>query len=355
MGILFLTTQNSLHKQDENLLVSLKMQDFPMVFACLENSLTASFASSQSIHFFELTENSLAQFFRLKKCIKEEKITHIHVFDEKALRLALWLKKCFLFLKIVGSWHERTLTGGEPSIKKDNPYLYALVRNKFDFFFCTSPELNYFLGKSNMQQKIGLLPFVPVLKQTRSCLLKPEEKETYLFFVHSYCEQETDRQIAFEAFLNVLAERENICLVMCFEKEGWVQSSLEYAQEQMLASKCVFIDKEFFETFYPLADCVLCCSTDGEGDYPMLFQAWAEEKVLIASDLSVHTKFVLADSNACALLYPRDDAAALSKCMLKAMQEKELCAELRRNGKNKVKNNVIGQIAQSYLAKLNLK
>ncbi len=95
MAILFISTQDCIHKQSQNLLVSLKQRDVDYLFMCLENSGNAGFASTQFVPFFEIHASGLIQYFIVKKYLKNHSVSHIHVFDEKALRLALRLKKSF--------------------------------------------------------------------------------------------------------------------------------------------------------------------------------------------------------------------------------------------------------------------
>ena len=136
MAILFISTGECIHKQSQNLLVSLKARDVDFLFVCPENSQNAGFASAQFMQFKEIAGNGLMQYFTLKKYVKMHAVTHIHAFDENALRLALWLKKSFPALKIVGDWHERVQIEQENNLNKSKeyPYLKALVKNKFDEF-----------------------------------------------------------------------------------------------------------------------------------------------------------------------------------------------------------------------------
>ncbi len=305
MAILFISTQDSIHGQSENLLVSLKMRNIGFYFACLENSHNAGFASANSFNFKEIATNGIMQYFSLKKYVAGNFITHIHVFDHKALRLALWLKRRFPAVKIIGEWHERLLGEENFSLNKENAYLYALTQNKFEVFFCSSPELSAFLGKTyNMQHTVAVGADVCFFGNPPGTPVENSGQKPYFF--------------------------------ACLEKTEDIAPSLALARELGVSDRMVIADKSFFNVFYPLADCVLCASTAGEGDYVMLHKAWHDEKAVIASDLFVHTKFVLSDSLDCALLYPRDDVSSLCKCMQKVLQDSELREQLLKGGKQKI-------------------
>lgn len=361
MALLFLSTENTIHGQSEKLLVSLKLKEISFCFACPENSRNAAFASARAFEFLELPENGVMRFFALKKYISRHRVAHIHVFDPKALRLALWLKKFFPALKIAGDWHERVLNGPQQRIKKDNPYLYALTKGKFSAFFCSSPELGHYLGKTYaMQNRIGILPYIPEYGNTVSCLGK--NQQAFVFFLHSFCENETDLPIALEAMGRLVREAlspaaENggyarVLFFVCLENTQYVPRVLELAEQHGVLDFLVCTDTGFFDVFYPLCDSVLCVSSDGEGDYPMIHKAWHDGKVLVASDLAVHTKCILSDSMDCALLYPRDDAASLCKCMHKVLQDGGLRRQLVLGGKNKAGRDLLAVMAAEYLKKL---
>lgn len=361
MSLLFLSTKDFIHGQSEKLLVSLKQKNVSFCFACPENSSNAGFASARAFDFLELPKNGVMRFFALKKYISLHKIVHIHVFDQKALRLALWLKKIFPYLKIAGEWHGRVLNGSQQNIKKDNPYLYALTKGKFGTFFCSSPELAHYLGRTyRLQSRIGVLPYVSDFGNTVSSLEK--ESLPFVFFLHSYCENEADLAIALEAMGQLVREtrppaaldgrKARVLFFVCLENTQYVSRVLELAEQHGVLDCLVCTDTGFFETFYPLCDSVLCVSSDGEGDYPMIHRAWHDGKVLVASDLAVHTKFILSDSMDCALLYPRDDAASLCKCMHKVLQDGGLRRQLVLGGKNKAGRDLLGVMAAEYLKKL---
>lgn len=355
MSVLFLSTRNSLHFQSQNLLVSLKLKDVPFCFACPENSVNAGFASARSFCFWEFPKNSLVRFFAVKNYVKKNRITHIHVFDEEALKLARMVKKFVPGLCIAGDWHERVLDGTEQNLKKNNPYLYAFVKGKFDVFFCTSPELASFLGKTfKLQNKLGVLPYIPEFTPSSSLLSK--KTQAFGFFLHSYCERESDMRIALDAVSGLVREEtdRDLFFVFCLEKTSCAEKVLALAEEYGVADKLVCADRDFFGVFYPLCGSVLCVSSDGEGDYSMIYRAWHDSKVLIASDLSVHTKFILSDSMDCALLYPRDDSVSLCKCMQKVLQDKGLFEHLLCGGRQKAGQNLSDMLAREYLKKLNL-
>lgn len=354
MALLFLSTKNSVHGQSEKLLTALKRKEVSFCFACPENSRNAGFASARAFEFLELPGNRIMQFFALKKYIRRHAVTHLHVFDEKALGLALWLRRFFPVLKIVGDWHERVLNGAELRLKKDNPYLFALTKGKFNVFFCSSPELGLYLGRTfNLQNRIGILPFIPQVRGGSSCLGK--NPQAFSFFLHSFCEQENDLTIAFEAAAKLAADENakgSVFFFVCLEKTQCVQRALELAEQYGVQDVCVCADKTFFDVFYPLADSVLCVSSDGEGDYSMICKAWHDGKALIASDLAVHTKFILSDSMDCALLYPRDDAASLYKCMHKVFADEALRGRLVRGGRRKAGKDLLETMAGEYLKKI---
>ncbi len=363
MAILFISTGECIHKQSQNLLASLKERDVDFLFVCPENSQNAGFASAQFIPFKEIAGNSLIQYFFLKKYVRQHAISHVHAFDENALKLALWLKKSFPALRIVGDWHERVEISQENNLQKSKeyPYLKALVKNKFDTFFCTSPGLYTLLGKQYaLQNKLEILPYFPFSFTTiepirkKACLAKDPQK--FVYFLHSYCEYFVDIEIVFAAIKQffLTEHAENVYFFVCLEKSEEMQRTLALAEEMAITDHLVLIDKEYFEVFYALADCVICADSEGEGDYAMLHGAWNDEKVLIASDLAAHTKFVLSDSVDCALLYPHDDAHSLCKCMQKAKGDNELRQKLIAGGKQKVQQNIANMIVNRYLRKLNL-
>lgn len=354
MSILFFSTRQTLHTQSKNLLVSLKSKDFPFCFACLENSLNAGFASARAFAFLEMPDNGFMQFLAVKKYVRQNGVTHVHVFDEKALKLARRVKLFVPGLKIVGDWHDRVLNGAELNIKK-YPYLHAFAKGKYDVFFCSSPELFLHLGKiGGRQDSLGMLPYIPEIAPASSLLSK--NPRVFGFFLHSFCENSRDLPLVLQAVQNVLqqAHEKELCFFLCVEKTECVEKILGLAQESGIADKLVCADKAFFSVFYPLCDSVLCASSDGEGDYCMIYRAWHDGKTLIASDLGVHTKFILSDSVDCALLYPRDDAASLAKCMLKILSDKALCKQLAAGGKQKADQNLADVLAEEYLKKLNL-
>lgn len=363
MAILFISTAECIHKQSQNLLTSLKERDVDFLFMCPENSQNAGFASSQFIPFKEISGNKLMQYFNLKKYMKLHAVSHIHVFDENALSLALWLKKSFPAVKIVGDWHERIELSQENNLtkSKEYPYLKALVKNSFDAFFCTSPGLHTLLTKQyNLQNKLEILPYFPFSFSTLEPLRKKawleKNEQKFVFFLHSYCEYFVDIEIVFAAIKQFcLAENvENVYFFVCLEKTEEIQRTLALAEEMSVTNTLVLIDTQYFEPFYALADCVICADSEGEGDYAMLHGAWNDEKVLIVSDLAAHTKFVLSDSVDCALLYPHDDANSLCKCMQKAISDSELRRRLVAGGKQKVQQNIANLIVNRYLHKLNL-
>lgn len=364
MAILFVSTTDCIHKQSQNLLVSLKKRDVDFMFVCLENSGNAGFASAQFVPFYEMQPNGLMQYFTLKKYLKNHKVTHIHAFDEKALRLALWLKRSFPAIKIIGDWHERVLKAEQEinlAKNKEYPYLTDLTKNKFDAFFCTSPVLCHFLAKNyNLQNTLEILPYFPFSFSTtepvrkKSALKKDEQK--FVYFLHSWCEHFADIEIVFQAMKQLCLEEnpENFYLFVCLEKDEAIAKVLALAEEMEIAPNLVLIGKQYFEPFYALADCVLCADSEGEGDYAMIHGAWNDEKVLIASDLTAHTKFVLSDSVDCALLYPHDDAFSLFKCLRKTLQDAKLRAVLIDGGRQKVHQNIANLIVNRYLKKINL-
>lgn len=363
MAILFISTKECIHKQSQNLLASLKERDVDFLFVCPENSQNAGFASAQFIPFKEIAGNKLMQYFSLKKYVKLHAISHIHVFDEDALKLALWLKKSFPALKIVGDWHERIEISSENNLAKSKkyPYLKALVKNKFDAFFCTSPGLHTFLTKSfSLQHTLEILPYFPFsfsgIEPIRKKAWLKKDAQKFVFFLHSYCEYFADIELVFSAIKQLCLEEhvENIYLFVCLEKMDEIPRILARAEEMAVTDNLVLMDKEYFEPFYALADCVICADSEGEGDYAMLHGAWNDEKVLIASDLAAHTKFVLSDSVDCALLYPHDDANSLCKCMQKAFHDSALRQKLIAGGKQKVQQNIANMIVNRYLRKLNL-
>lgn len=357
MAILFISTQDSIHGQSETLLVSLKMRNIGFYFACLENSHNAGFASANSFNFKEIATNGIMQYFSLKKYVAGNFITHIHVFDHKALRLALWLKRRFPAVKIIGEWHERLLGEENFSLNKENAYLYALTQNKFEVFFCSSPELSAFLGKTyNMQHTVALLPYLSFSANAQETPLFQKKDRVFTYFFHSYCEQRADIEIVFQAVKQLMQENsgQKPYFFACLEKTEDIAPSLALARELGVSDRMVIADKSFFNVFYPLADCVLCASTAGEGDYVMLHKAWYDEKAVIASDLFVHTKFVLSDSLDCALLYPRDDVSSLCKCMQKVLQDSELREQLLKGGKQKILQITANLLVNRYLQKLNL-
>lgn len=354
MAILFLSTRQILHNQSKNLLVSLKSKDFPFCFACPENSLNAGFASACALAFSELPENGFMRFLAVKKYVRQNGVTHIHVFDENALKLARRVKLFVPGLQIVGDWHDRLMNGAEMNIKK-YPYLQAFAKGRFDVFFCSSPELFQYLGRTcGGQERLGLLPFVPEFSAASSRLEK--DPQVFGFFLHSYCENDRDLPLVLQAVQKVLQEPcgRKLCFFLCAEKTECVAQILGLAQEYGIEDRIVCADKSFFSVFYPLCDSVLCASSDGEGDYSMIYRAWHDGKMLIASDLGVHTKFVLSDSMDCALLYPRDDAASLAKCMQKILSDGVLCRQLAAGGKEKAGQNLAEILAEEYLKKLNL-
>lgn len=364
MAILFISTEDFIHKQSQNLLVSLKERDVDFMFVCLENSNNAGFASAQFIPFYEMQTNGLMQYFTLKKYLKNHAVSHLHVFDEKALRLALWLKKSFHSLKIAGDWHERVLKADEELnlVKnKEYPYLTALAKNKFDAFFCTSPALCHFFGKNyDLQNTIEILPYFPfsfsTAEPTRKKPYLKKDEQKFVYFLHSYCEHFADIEIVFQAMKQLCLEEnpEQFYFFVCLEKGEAVPKVLAFAEEMEITNNLVLLDKQYFEPFYALADCVLCADSEGEGDYAMIHGAWNDGKVLIASDLTAHTKFVLSDSVDCALLYPHDDAFSLFKCMRKILQDTKLRAVLLDGGREKVHQNIANLIVNRYLKKLNL-
>lgn len=364
MGILFISTADCIHKQSQNLLVSLKKRDVDFMFVCLENSGNAGFASSQFIPFYEMPANGIMQYLALKKYLKNHAVSHVHVFDEKALRLAKWLKKSFHALKIIGDWHERVLPAGEEinlNKNKEYPYLTALIKNKFDAFFCTSPALCHYLGKDyNLQNTLEILPYFPfsfsTLEPTRKKPYLKKDEQKFVYFLHSWCEYFADIEIVFGAMKQLCLEEnpDQFYFFVCLEKSEAIPKVLALAEEMEIAGNLVLIGKEYFEPFYALADCVLCADSEGEGDYAMIHGAWNDEKVLIASDLTAHTKFVLSDSVDCALLYPHDDAFSLFKCMRKVLHDTKLRAVLLDGGRQKVHQNIANLIVNRYLKKINL-
>ncbi len=273
------------------------------------------------------------------------------------------LKKLFPAIKIVGDWHERVLTDGEVKIikKKEYPYLTALTKNKFDAFFCTSPALCHFLGKTyTLQNTIEILPYFPfsftTIEPIRKKTFFKKDEHRFVYFFHSYCEHAVDREIVFQAIRQINEEEDSglFYFFVCLEKSEEISDSLVMAEEMGITDNLVLLDKKYFEPFYALADCVLCASSEGEGDYAMIHGAWNDKKVLIASDLTSHTKFVLSDSVDCALLYPHDDASSLCKCMRKVLHDTKLRTVLVEGGKQKVHQNIANLIVNRYLKKLKL-
>ncbi len=263
----------------------------------------------------------------------------------------------------MGDWHERVLTDGEVKIikKKEYPYLTALTKNKFDAFFCTSPALCHFLGKTyTLQNTIEILPYFPfsftTIEPIRKKTFFKKDEHRFVYFFHSYCEHAVDREIVFQAIRQINEEEDSglFYFFVCLEKSEEISDSLVMAEEMGITDNLVLLDKKYFEPFYALADCVLCASSEGEGDYAMIHGAWNDKKVLIASDLTSHTKFVLSDSVDCALLYPHDDASSLCKCMRKVLHDTKLRTVLVEGGKQKVHQNIANLIVNRYLKKLKL-
>lgn len=363
MAILFISTGECIHKQSQNLLVSLKARDVDFLFVCPENSQNAGFASAQFMQFKEIAGNGLMQYFTLKKYVKMHAVTHIHAFDENALKLALWLKKSFPALKIVGDWHERVQIEQENNLNKSKeyPYLKALVKNKFDEFFCTSPGLYNLLTKQyNLQNTLEILPYFPFSFSTAEPVRKKaylkKDTQKFVYFFHSYCEHAVDKEIVFAAIKQLCLEEnaDKLYFFVCLEKGEEIPDTLALAEEMAITAHMVLIDKQYFEVFYALADCVICASSEGEGDYAMIHGAWNDEKVLISSDLAAHTKFILSDSVDCALLYPHDDANSLCKCMQKVLNDSKLRQNLVAGGRQKVQQNIANLIVNRYLRKINL-
>lgn len=355
--ILFLSTTNSIHEQSQKLMLALQVEHLPICFACLENSQNASFASANSIAFTELSQNGIMEFFALRKLIRELKVTHLHVFDEKAVKLASYLKKSFPFLRIIGDWHEQIDFIHTNPLTKENPYLYTFAKDKIEVLFASSPEFVNFLQRQKNLSRVGYLSYVPMFENYQdSTLDKANPEDIFTFYTEINCSEESSYLFVLNAIKELYLE-ENIQkfrLILCVENTKQIEIVREKAEEIGVLANIVVCDKLNKALFFSLADAIICSSCDGEGDYKMLFLAWHKKVAIIASDLSVHTKFVLSDSTTCALLYPRDDSLALEKNMIKLMKDEKLRSDIILQGSEKVKKDVLERLAADYMKKLHL-
>ena len=190
--ILFISTTDSIHEQSQKLMLALQLEHLPIYFACLENSQNASFASANSIAFSELSQNGIMEYFALRKLIRELKVTHIHVFDEKAVKLATYLKKSFPFLRIIGDWHDKIDFIRTNPLSKDIPYLYAFAKDKIDVLFASSPEFVNFLQRQKSLSRVGYLSYVPMFEKYQdSTLDKTTPEEVFTFYTEINCSEES--------------------------------------------------------------------------------------------------------------------------------------------------------------------
>ncbi len=355
--ILFISTKNSIHEQSQKLLLALLREHLPIHFACLANSENASFASANSMAFSELTQNGIIEYFTLRKLVRELKATHLHVFDEKAAKLAWYLKKSFPFLRIIGDWHNSIDFIHANPLTKENPYLYAFEKDKIDVLFASSPEFVNFLQRQKNMGRVGYLSHVPMFEKYQdSSLDKVSADEVFTFYTEINCSEESGFLYVLNAMQELSYEQDiqKYRLILCVENSTQVNIVLEQAEKLGVTQQIIICDRKNKAVFFSLADAIICSSCDGEGDYKMLFLAWYKKVALIASDLSVHTKFVLSDSTTCALLYPRDDAHALAKNMVKIMKNSSLRSDIILQGAEKVKRDVLERVAADYMKKLHL-
>ncbi len=364
MSILFLSSENKIHEQEQLLMQSLLKNSQTFLYACPENSSLACMANSNNIPFIEIPTTSLGQFFAVRRCIKNNRVHSIHVLDQSALKLARYIKMITKSsIKIIASVHDR--------IDIDAPKLYsephafpirALLAKKISVLFVSSPELFNALQKQDQRTAaLSLLPYSIKLEDafpenSTNTLIKPDPKERFIFLVDTLLESPCGVDLLLEAlpyFKEHLKTDDPTAEFHICGVGSLFHELIEKAQELNVDSMFAFLGANDKNVFYKHAHALICPAISGEGDYRSILNGWKASLPVISSDLSVHTKLVLSGkSNQSALIFPRDSAEVLAQCMLQLLREQSVREELVATGKTMISISRYEELEAKYMKQL---
>lgn len=346
MSVLFLSSGNEIHEQEKLLMQSLSASSY-ILYACTKHSPLASMANFYEIPLMEIPKSLLGQFFALRAYFKKTRTTTIHVLDDKALKVARYVRMSIKQpLKIVVSHHSSIdISAPDPFLLPNAYAIRALLAKKAHVLFVSSPELFNTLQEKNLENNtLGLLPYSIDLSDafpkilSAQTLKKPAPSKRFIFLVDTTLEKDSGIELLLEA-LAVLKEnlptKSPVVEVHICGTGSLFHELIDKAHELDVASMLAFFGDNDSQIFYKNSHAIICPASAGEGDFRTIINGWRASLPVITSDISVHTRLVLSGtSNQSALIFPRDNAEILAQCMLQIIRDKTVRENLNATGKS---------------------
>lgn len=361
MSVLFLSSGNEINDQEKLLMQSLCASSY-ILYACIEHSPLAAMAIAHNIPLMEIPKSLVRQFFTLRKYLKKTRTTTIHVLDEKALKVARYIRMSIKQpLKIVASYHcPININAPEPFLSPETYAIRALFAKKIHLLFISSPELfDTLQGEQLEYNTLGLLPYSIDLEEVfpkktpAQTLKKPAPNKRFIFFVDTTLEEDSGMELLFEALAilkETLPAKFPVIEVHICGTGSLFHELIDKAHELDVASMLAFFGDHDSQVFYKNSHAIICPATAGEGDFRTILNGWRADLPVISSDLSVHTKLILSGrSDQSALIFPRDNAEVLAQCMLQVVSNRAVRSTLNETGKSMLLASRYEEIGAKYL------
>ena len=362
MSILFLNSENKINEQEKLLMQSLLNNSKSLIYACPENSSLAIMANSANIPFIEVPISFGLQLFSLRKYIKKNSITTIHVLDQKAFRIARYIKMTLgQSINIIVSHHDPIDCDDPKAFKAPSAYaIQAFLDRKVQKLFVSSFELyNVLQSKRSQKSNIGFLPYAidmgdvfPVESPSQR-IIKHDPDKRFVFIIDTELEKNSGLELLFEALVELkeqMTENDPVIEIHICGSGSLFQELIDKASELNVASGVAFLGSNDTHVFYKNAHAIICPASSGEGNYRSILNGWRASLPVICSDISVHTKLVVSGrSNQSALMFPRDSAQTLAQCMLEVIRNKSEYASLIATGKNMLQLSAYDNLESKYL------
>lgn len=361
MCVLFLSSENKINEQEKLLMQSLLKNSYPLVYACPENSNLATMANSYNIPFIEIPNSVYAQFFSIRKYLKTHKVTIVHALDQKALKVARYLKMVTKQDFEIAVSHHDPIDYNDPTLFKSPSYfaIQAFLTKKAQMIFVSSFELfNILQSKKIQNNKVKFLPYAIDLdevfpKETPfQYFIKHDPNKRFVFLVDTLFEKDKGLELLFEALVNLknsLTENDPIVEIHISGTGSLFHEFIDKAHELNIEYMFAFLGTIDKQVFYKNAHAMICPSNAGEGDYRSILNAWRASLPVICSDISVHTKLVVSGkSNQSALMFPRDCAQTLTQCMLEVIRNKSEYDDFIATGKSMLQSSQYENLEAKY-------
>lgn len=299
-----------------------------ILLACPQDSPLAVAANSLDIPLVELENGKPgpALWWTLRRVLRERRVTLVHTFDPDALFMGALLRRRHSGLRLVHS----VQTGYAPKNK-----LGDWAARQADAMIFSSSALLDQAGSPNIDpaRRHVILPARDANRAVSPARRRADGDGRFVLLAVGDLVPAKDMR----ALLQAMAYLQNMAIdlppweVRIIGQGLMFHDLLDNAEKLGVQGRLALLGAQDRACFLPDADAVISACREGEGDVPLMLDAWAFGLPMACSALQAHRE--VGEDKVSLLLSPPGNPVALAGSMLRLMQEPQTCARLAEGGK----------------------